>query len=241
MPLLDLGPEPRDVWEYEKARELADALNGNNKLMTNPNMEKWSKEFEQLRTSHGIRVVEEVLCWYSNHIGKPHVPKAYSASSFHKHFNKLHQMSGVSITDDARKIHDELGLKWTKQENADQCLACIQLSLDNFDRFYRACLEYQHPHGTGACPVRNFARYLTAMRPLRTVYVHHWMIEVHRKTWSSTHVLDLSKWAIATTNIAFQRYLEKAAVSYCADPMRSKQLLDKLEVQNEGPDQSAGE
>jgi hypothetical protein len=77
-------------FDIKRAKQLYEALANKRKIMRQPNMGQWVREFHELRKDgYSRETISRVLFWYTNHIGERYIPAAYAAKTFRQKFQNI--------------------------------------------------------------------------------------------------------------------------------------------------------
>ncbi len=100
--------KPKTGFSHDCAKKLYDALAKKGKVMRRPNLDNWASTFRKLKELRGTEEVTQVLSWYTANIGKPYVPQAYSAQSFHDKFPSIQDAMRNQKRDQTKEVRQQI-------------------------------------------------------------------------------------------------------------------------------------
>ena len=107
-PLFSHGKSKKSGFSYDCAKKLYDALAAKRKIDRRANLDNWASSFRKLRQDHTKEEIEQVLAWYINNIGKPYVPEAHSANSFHEKFQRISEAIRRNKRDESKELRQQM-------------------------------------------------------------------------------------------------------------------------------------
>lgn len=123
--------------DERRAKRLRKQLRKAGKLVTAPKLDRWSKEFALLRRGT-TDDIDRVLEWYVKNIGKPFVPRAYSAKAFRSKFVAIGEAMGrdastVELSADEQKMFERLTATsdWPNEDQLRKAISDSMLWLDD--------------------------------------------------------------------------------------------------------------
>lgn len=211
---------PPSLEDFERTTQLHEAIVHSTTTIQKWSKSKWADEFRILRgelEQDEVRV-QEVLDWFSDHIGKPYVPEAYSAYGFRKKFLQIESAMKrdkkknprVTPSQPALDIADRLGRKHWPKGSKDQIPIVAEVSLQNYTSFLsrvREALADLNEDEPGAARMGRFIEYLLGKLPSTTHFVESWLAEANRRvqgweSWSG----DLTAFAYEMNHKDFQAH-----------------------------------
>lgn len=109
------------------------------------NREKWADQFRILRSYYDSHEIEQVLNWYCNNLEDAYIPKAYSALSFKRKYDRIKECLerdtgpiDIDINEDAQWIIDYLlaNFSWPK-DSRRKIPWMVQQGIDEICKFNR--------------------------------------------------------------------------------------------------------
>lgn len=100
--------KPKTGFSHDCAKKLYDALAAKRKIDRRANLSKWADSFRKLRDNHTKEEIEKVLAWYITNIGKPYVPEAHSADSFHEKFQRICEAIRRDKRDQTKEVRQQM-------------------------------------------------------------------------------------------------------------------------------------
>ena len=160
------------VWQ---ATRLANVIRSHFGTSRPINIKHWAKDIKALHSHPDV--VERVMSWYIDNVGKPFVPIVRSAKSFKEKFEALEAAMERSnptleISTDVVDIQRRLGdLSWPTMTK-DNELQLIQATRNNYLRWWRMVRDEVQTNG--------FAKYLLSQMHPVDFFVELHVRDVHR-------------------------------------------------------------
>jgi len=166
------------------------------------------KQFRLLHTTHGFtkKRIIKVLKWFIAHIKDKYTPSVFKAQDFREKFLRIENIMNrsqsetpeeIKISSAAKEIAKRLShLSWEGSD--DQLLGTIQISLNNYNEFYKWFLEISKTgdrHHIRLCEHLHGCYFLAHPK----TFVKDWMEKINKR------IIDWDEWSGNLIKMAFNR------------------------------------
>lgn len=194
-------------------------------------LDAWSKVFAKLDQEVGQARVDQAIDWYALHVGDEYIPEAFVAKSFRSKFAQIESamkrqqkkpnLTTINITPEAKKAAEFINnQRW--ERGGKNLLPAIQLSIDNFRKFYAKVFSMPVDNG-----LSHFRDRLKSEFTGTVQFAVDWFQGVRDRweNWSKWHG-DLMKHVFVPEADQFQEWGKSISVDFSDSPAMWNQLME---------------
>lgn len=214
------------------------------------NIQNWANQFRMLRAKEKPATIQTILEWYIGNLNGPYTPKAFSAESFRKKFDRVVEAkaraipnTGAEPSPAALQLSKELGLRWPlpskdkehfSEGTKRQEPSFIETTLRNYDAWRTAVIAARDKAVPDSLDHR-LLNHIIASLGERAHFAETYTRHVHALAWR-WHAWrgNLAAWAWRATDKHYVKALAATVGEFCGTARSLPWLFGLTGIKYEG-------